>query len=154
MKLVTFERTGSTGSRLGAINASGGVVDLQQRHRDQEGHDAPALASMLDLIEAGPAGLDLARAIAHLDGPELAIGADVMLLAPIPRPPQIRDSMNFLGHLENAIDGRNKRAGIAERSPQQSLRIDVFLRRPSWYKSNRFSVVGPGREVAWPKYSD
>ena len=108
---------------------------------------------MLSLIEAGPAGLSLARALASKDGSELMIGTDVRLLAPLPLPPQIRDSMNFLGHLENAIDGRNKRAGITRRSPQQEERIAVFLRRPSWYKANRFSVIGPGREVTWPAYS-
>ena len=84
---------------------------------------------------------------------ELGIGKDIRLLAPIPLPPQIRDSMNFLGHLENAIDGRNRRQGIAERTKQQRDRIEIFLRRPCWYKPNRFSVIGTDREVAWPRYS-
>ncbi len=61
--------------------------------------------------------------------------------------------MTFLGHLENAMDGRNKRAGITERTKQQLERIEIFLRRPSWYKSNRFSVIGTDQEVNWPQYS-
>lgn len=154
MRLVTFQKTGSTAPRLGALSDDNGVIDLQERHRSQIGDERTELVSMLALIEAGPAGLDLARSLAAKDGTQFGVGIDVRLLAPIPLPPQIRDSMNFLGHLENAIDGRNKRAGITERSPQQRERIAVFLRRPSWYKANRFSVIGPGREVVWPLYSD
>jgi 2-keto-4-pentenoate hydratase/2-oxohepta-3-ene-1,7-dioic acid hydratase in catechol pathway len=157
MRLVTFralgEANGGADARLGAMAGEATVIDLQARHRARSGSDAPELTSMLALIEAGPAGLDRARALAAEEGETLALGSDALLLAPLPLPPQIRDSMNFLGHLENAIDGRNRRAGITERSKPQQDRIDTFLRRPSWYKSNRFSVIGTGREVAWPHYS-
>lgn len=129
------------------------AVDLQQRHRERFGTERRELASMRDLIDSGPAGLDLVRSLVKGGGDALAVGAHVALLAPIPLPPQIRDSMNFLGHLENAIDGRNRRSGITERSKAQSERIAVFLRRPSWYKANRCSVTGTGRVVAWPRYS-
>ena len=154
MRLVTFQAAPGGAARLGALSAEGGLIDLQQRHRARFGTDRPELSSMLDLIEAGPAGLDLAQTLLGGDGALLSIEGDVRLLAPIPLPPQIRDSMNFLGHLENAIDGRNRRSGIAERTPAQRERIAAFLRKPSWYKSNRFSVVGTDREVVWPPYSD
>lgn len=153
MRLVTFQENGSSEPRLGALSADDKVIDLQDRHRARFGGALTELASMLALIEAGSAGLNLARSLAEGKGGELTVGKDVQLLAPIPLPPQIRDSMNFLGHLENAIDGRNKRNGITERSKAQQERIDTFLRQPSWYKCNRFSVTGPDREVTWPHYS-
>ena len=154
MRLVTFEGVGGYAPRLGALSAGDAVIDLQERHRSRFKDERSELASMLALIEAGPAGLDLARSLSASEGSQLKVGTDCQLLAPIPLPPQIRDSMNFLGHLENAIDGRNKRAGITERNKQQQERIAIFLRRPAWYKSNRFSVIGTGREVVWPQYSN
>ena len=154
MRLVTFEQAPGAAPRLGALSAGDAVVDLQQRHRDRFGHERPELASMLGLIEAHHAGLDLARSLIDGPGELLTISGDVRLLAPIPLPPQIRDSLNFLGHLENAIDGRNRRNGVAERSKAQQDRLDIFLRRPAWYKCNRFSVIGTGREVVWPHYSN
>lgn len=153
MRLITFQDLRGSAPRLGALLANDAAIDLQHRHRERFGTERPELASMLDLIDSGPAGLELVRSLAEGEGDVLVVGADVELLAPIPLPPQIRDSMNFLGHLENAIDGRNRRNGITERSKAQAERIAVFLRRPAWYKANRFSVIGPGREVMWPRYS-
>ncbi len=154
MRLVTFERVDASAVRLGALSDDDAVIDLQERQLAQWGSERPELASMLALIESGPAGLDRARSLAISEGESLVVGTDVRLLAPIPLPPQIRDSMNFLGHLENAIDGRNRRAGITERTPQQQERIATFLRRPAWYKANRFSVIGTDQEVSWPEYSN
>ena len=154
MRLVTFQESGKPGQRLGAMCADDSVIDLQARHQARFGTEVSALISMLALIEAGPDALDLTRLLVTGDGEGLAIGKDVRLLAPLPQPPQIRDSLNFLGHLENVMDGRNRRAGIGERSPAQQTRIEIFLRKPSWYKCNRFSVAGPDQEVVWPRYSD
>lgn len=154
MRLVTFQEIGSSEARLGALSPADKVIDLQERHRALFGGSLSELASMLALIEGGPAALDLARSLAASEGEELSIGKDVRLLAPIPLPPQIRDSMNFLGHLVNATDGRNRRNGVTERTKAQQERIETFLRRPSWYKCNRFSVAGPDVEVTWPHYSN
>lgn len=153
MRLVTFQPIGGAERRLGAMAADDAAIDLQERHEARFGQAHLALESMLALIEAGPEALDLARTLADGDGPVLTVGRDVRLLAPIPLPPQIRDSLNFLGHLENAIDGRNRRNGVAERSKAQQDRLDIFLRRPAWYKANRFSVTGTDSEVVWPPYS-
>ncbi|MCT8991483.1 hypothetical protein NYR54_14465 [Chelativorans sp. SCAU2101] len=119
MRLVTFQEIGSSEARLGALSPADKVIDLQERHRALFGGSLSELASMLALIEGGPAVLDLARSLAASEGEELSIGKDVRLLAPIPLPPQIRDSMNFLGHLVNAIDGRNRRNGVTERTKAQ-----------------------------------
>jgi len=154
MRLVTFLKNSGSTARLGALSDVGQVIDLQERHIEHFGVERAEFTSMLALIEGGPAVLDLARSLAAKEGNALMIGADVKLLAPIPLPPQIRDSLNFLGHLENAIDGRNKRNGVTVRSKAQQDRLDIFLRRPAWYKSNRFSVAGTDSTVQWPHYSN
>jgi 2-keto-4-pentenoate hydratase/2-oxohepta-3-ene-1,7-dioic acid hydratase in catechol pathway len=154
MRLVTFQRFGDSDPLLGALAEDGSVIDLQQRQYSLFGSDRVELKSMLALIDAGPGGLDLVRSLAMSKGEALTIGTDARLLAPLPLPPQIRDSMNFLGHLENVIDGRNKRQGIPERTKPQRERIETFLKKPSWYKANRFSVIGTDMEVVWPRYSN
>lgn len=154
MRLVTFSKTGSAVQLLGALTEDGSVVDLQERQRTLFSSERRELTSMLALIGAGPAALDVVRSLAARHGNTLKVGSEVSLLAPIPLPPQIRDSMNFLGHLENAIDGRNKRQGILERTRLQTDRIQTFLKKPCWYKANRFSVIGPDRQVTWPRYSN
>ena len=154
MRLVTFSKTGSAVPLLGALAEDGTVIDLQQRRRSLFGSERPELTTMLTLIEAGPAGLDMARSLVATKGDTLKVESEASLLAPIALPPQIRDSMNFLGHLQNAIDGRNKRQGVLERTELQKQRIQAFLKKPCWYKPNRFSVIGPDREVVWPRYSN
>jgi hypothetical protein len=96
MHLVTVE--GTPRPWVGAL-AGNHVVDLAAASQAVGGSPAPSLASMLDLIAAGPAGLTAARAaLAHA---QTALAADagaaerqglarprdrVRLLAPIPRP--------------------------------------------------------------------
>src|SRR3546814_9398594 len=77
---------------------------------------------MRHLIEGGDRALDRARAIAadHDDGDCVPLRGEGQLLAPLPRPIQMRDCLCFEDHLTNGIDGRNKTLGIAERTPDQS----------------------------------
>jgi 2-keto-4-pentenoate hydratase/2-oxohepta-3-ene-1,7-dioic acid hydratase in catechol pathway len=60
------------------------------------------------------------------------------LLAPVPRPPRLRDYFTSAGHL------------IAMGRPVPPS----FNEMPLCYKCNVSSVVGPGAEVVWPAYTD
>src|SRR5690606_40634402 len=77
MRLVTFQEIGSPEARLGALSPADKVIDLQERHRALFGGSPSELASMLALIEGGPAALDFARSLAASEGEELSIGKDV-----------------------------------------------------------------------------
>ncbi len=161
MRLVTFTRSGS-GQRPGAL------VDRDRKVVDfiAAGAAEPAFSSMQALIEAGPAALDRARAVAaeaERSGRGLVDIAAVRLSAPLPVPVQIRDFLCFEKHLVQAFARiREVRAATAP-DPKKALREmeergtfavpKVWYERPSFYKPSRFSVCGPDQEVAWPPYS-
>ena len=148
MKLATFEADG-TAPLVGAVVDGGrAIVSLQDAHIELHDRPTPALAGMGALIEGGPEALALAREVAE-HAPEEAwfsLGA-VRLLAPLPRPPQIRDFLTFEQHLKNSFAQAEKLTGNRQEIPP------VWYEQPIYYKANRFSVVGPGADVVWPAYS-
>ena len=148
MKLATFTVDGRTS--IGAVDPAGGrILDLAEASRATSGQPDAAFASMLALIDAGEAGLVRARALTA-EWPSAASLplASVRLLAPIPRPRQMRDCLTFELHLRNAIAQSEKRTGVKRPFPE------VWFRQPIYYKTNRFSIVGHESEVVWPTYSN
>lgn len=159
MRLITFETGGV--EKLGAwIDQDSRVVDLA---RAAGGGDL-AMASMQALIEAGPAAWDRARALvaAPPSGSVLPM-AQCRLLAPLPRPVQIRDCLCFPAHLQGAAAAQIERMIKASPDPEKlraeivaSGRLDLpksFYDFPLYYISNRMSVVGPDVDVVWPPFS-
>lgn len=165
MRLVTYESAGQ--QRLGAwIEQDRQIVDLQ-RAAGLLGNlwaSSTALVSMQALMESGEAGLAAARAAAGKAPDEAVIAtADVRLLAPVPRPIQMRDSLAFELHLR-----QSKRANAAMRlrnAPDRDAQLDaleksgglepaaIWFKQPVYYKCNRFNVVGTGTDIQWPAYS-
>jgi hypothetical protein len=89
---------------------------------------------------------------------------EVMLLAPVPRPRSIRDSMAFERHVIQCM-----RAIVSKRwAPvvgfdawlervwgQSFIRPPkVWYERPVYYRGNPASVVGPEADVRWPSYTE
>ncbi|HEV7731425.1 MAG TPA: fumarylacetoacetate hydrolase family protein [Candidatus Binatia bacterium] len=91
MKLATFTHDGTT--RIGVVTDDG-IVDLAVA--------APALPrDMIGFLTAGAAALDAARAAAST-GRRLAL-ADVVLEAPIPRPPKfLALGLNYADHVKES----------------------------------------------------
>lgn len=142
MKLATFVRADG-GPALGLVDtARQRILDLAQASPDS------AFASMLALIDAGPAALERAREIAARWPAQASVPlAGAQLLAPIPEPRQMRDCLAFELHLRNAIAQSEKRTGIERPFPE------IWYRQPIYYKTNRFSIVGHETDVVWPSYS-
>jgi 2-keto-4-pentenoate hydratase/2-oxohepta-3-ene-1,7-dioic acid hydratase in catechol pathway len=150
MKLATFA-AGTDAPSVGAVDTNGGRILGLEKAAGILGDPVKShMATMHALIEAGPAALDAARKIGET-WPEEASHAlkAVRLLAPIPEPRRMRDCLVFEGHLVNAMKQWEKLTGTkpAPISP-------VWYERPSYYKCNTTSVVGPEAEVTWPFYSD
>src|ERR1700761_6558734 len=87
MRWLTFRD--DSGQRTGVLSDDGATI-----------HALPLGVTLLDVIGNGAAGLQKtgeqalqSAATVHLD--------DVTLMAPIPRPPSIRDSLCFLDHMRN-----------------------------------------------------
>ena len=140
MKLVTFITSDEARPRIGAVDPEGHVVELPA------GED-PAFASMLALIEAGPAALDRARSA---ETARMTVHEDARLLAPVPEPRQMRDALSFEKHLRQARANRHL-FGNTPKLDWQSVELpQVWYDQPVYYKANRFSVVGPNADVPIP----
>lgn len=169
MKLVTF-RDESGAERAGALYAEGArIADLAAGHESLAAAPAPALASLQALIEGGPAALDLARRALDHVAAEQAPGTwlereAVRLLAPLPRPVQMRDFLCFEQHLKQSFRSSMELVAAQAPDPEQALkamqasgRFDVpqiWYEIPIYYKCNRFSVIGPDHDVRWPGYAN
>lgn len=162
MKLVTFSDSARRGGRrIGAVSGSK-VVDLNAAlarqlsgSGSQERANAIANAAiptdMVALLQNGTFGMEQAKAALEfadacdegLDGLPLSIAADaVQLLAPVPRPSSIRDTISFEGHMR-AFERRTGK-----------VTPDLWYKRPIYYKGNPASVVGPEAEIRWPAYAE
>jgi 2-keto-4-pentenoate hydratase/2-oxohepta-3-ene-1,7-dioic acid hydratase in catechol pathway len=125
----------------------------------------PAFASMLSLIDAGPAALDAARSLFDKHAGDDSLSVDVAgaeILAPVPEPRQCRDGMSFPVHIVGAPKGQRRLAARAKNDMAELARIDaeppgelpeVYRKIPIYYITNRFSVRGTNTTVKWPRYS-
>lgn len=146
MKLITFTKEGGD-EKVGALlDDLKTIVDLSNH-----------FSSMLDLIDGQEASLTIAgKAVAEK---KKTISIDtVRLLAPIPRPRQMRDCMLFEKHLKQAGQqiARSRYGIIGKLLVSLGLpKIPkVWYDQPIYYKANRFSVIGPEQDVIWPSYSN
>jgi 2-keto-4-pentenoate hydratase/2-oxohepta-3-ene-1,7-dioic acid hydratase in catechol pathway len=157
MKLVTFEAAGRTAP--GAVLPSGDIYDLSAASARA---GSGILSDMVTVIAGGKDAL--ARIVDWLAAPrpECTIPAtEARLLAPLPRPTQIRDCANYEKHVRQAIASAMKLRADATPNPAESLQRfreaglfeipRIWFEQPLYYKGNPMSVIGPDQEVVRPK---
>lgn len=135
MRLVSFDADGK--ERVGAL-VDGGVLDLPSAGV-ATGKAVPE--TMQQLIEAGDAARDAARALIELRPDENVI-ADAKLLAPLPHPVRLRDASLFLEHMEVALGKIDKTLH------------EEFKRQVIYYNANHMNIYGPEANVPWPATSN
>lgn len=97
----------------------------------------PFGVSLLTLLEAGDDALAEAGETARRTPDEVRPLDDVRLLAPLPRPPSVRDGLCFLDHLRGCY-----------RALGRSQELDpTWFQRPGFYFSNTAAIVGPHDDV-------
>jgi 2-keto-4-pentenoate hydratase/2-oxohepta-3-ene-1,7-dioic acid hydratase in catechol pathway len=153
MKLATFTTQQDPKPRVGVVtDKDRAIVDLALA-LSQAGSDPSVAGSMQDVIEGGPDCLAMIRtAIDSYLGHVLQIG-EVRLLAPLPRPVQIRDCMCFEEHLVGSSQAAMRLTGQNQPSERSRKMHEIFKVRPIYYKANRMAVVGPDTQIHWPAYS-
>ncbi len=129
----------------------GRLLDLAMAAREAKVSTAP-YNDMLSLIHAwsrrGQAQIDEAAELLEMPHEDAILPASARLLAPLPRPEQMRDCLVFELHLANCLKAFEKNTGRKGEIPP------VWYEQPIYYKSNRFSVIGPETDVIWPSYSN
>jgi 2-keto-4-pentenoate hydratase/2-oxohepta-3-ene-1,7-dioic acid hydratase in catechol pathway len=164
VKFATYHPEGSP--KIGVVDAEAGRLFDLAAAAERADADASPFRSMLSLIDADEAGLDAARALVESRSAETDLWIDLAaakLLAPLPEPRQMRDAMSFALHIRQS--GRGARAIQARRAdgpeafkavmkePLEDLPA-VYRELPIYYITNRFTVVGTGTTVHWPRYSE
>jgi 2-keto-4-pentenoate hydratase/2-oxohepta-3-ene-1,7-dioic acid hydratase in catechol pathway len=165
MRLVTFRPRGAAmGARLGVMLDDDNIVDLTAatavRLRDDGMTELASLrvaaalvpGDMTEFLEGGALALQAARETlawtryrAHGEddpGSTIHRRADVRLLAPVQRPPTLRDGNFFEEHTRNAAAQLG-----AEISP-------AWYAAPAYYKGTRASIGGPDDPLEWPEPSE
>lgn len=161
MKLATYRRSAAE-PRVGIVYSDDTCLfDLREAASRAGAGQAP-FASMLNLMDSGRGGLDLARRLFEDRRGEDDIShplSAVELLAPVPEPRQMRDGMSFPLHIRQSLRGVRKlsaanAAAIAaiEAEPLPPL-PEVYRQLPIYYITNRLIVAGPNSTVRWPRYS-
>lgn len=153
MKLVTYRRSGDSVHRVGCLRAA----TLGTREDPRASTDAivdlsTSFDSMLALIDGGAEALAHARASVAAARDVVAL-SEVRLEAPL-MPRQMRDMMSFEQHYRQSL-AQAVRMRVGFLAPVVTAlgiaRIPkVWYKQPTYYKCNRFSVVGPDADVRWP----
>jgi len=167
MKLVTFKQDDV--QYIGTlVNSGQSIVILQKGAEAISGEPSLFFTDMLAFLNGGSAARDRAQEVVEYvttqQLPDAIISLDqVILLAPVPRPESIRDTMAFEQHIINStrVLGLKRFAFVDEwlertfgRKRSLAYRFNkAWYERPIYYKSNRFSVIGPDSEVHIPAYT-
>jgi 2-keto-4-pentenoate hydratase/2-oxohepta-3-ene-1,7-dioic acid hydratase in catechol pathway len=169
MKLVTFLGEGNAAEKAGVmIDDETKIVALQAADNHQRDSIDGMFSSVLALLEGGPKAMErvsdvVSRAISNRSSTYILERTNVRLLAPITRPPQMRDFLCFEKHLVQAF--RAARRVRAERMPDPAAAMkemeasgvlsvpQVWYERPIFYHPNRLNVIGTDQDVFWPSYS-
>jgi 2-keto-4-pentenoate hydratase/2-oxohepta-3-ene-1,7-dioic acid hydratase in catechol pathway len=163
VKLATFRSDGR--EKIGLVHSNNARLFDLAAAADRDGKGNPAFASMLALIDAGPAALDQASALFDKSGKDESLSVDAAaaeILAPIPEPRQMRDGMSFPLHILQAPRGQLKLAARENNDMAELARLEaeplgelpeVYRKQPIYYITNRFSVRGTNTTVKWPRYS-
>jgi 2-keto-4-pentenoate hydratase/2-oxohepta-3-ene-1,7-dioic acid hydratase in catechol pathway len=160
MKLITYKDNG--GTHVGALIDDGeGIADLKVG-AESKGIGSHHFTDMLTLISGGDEALEAARLIekhALATGEGVVAATDVKILAPVPRPPFIRDFSCFEEHIK-ATHGKML-ARISKEQPEMEevikgfvkRSLELYYQRPPFYKANPSNVIGPDEDIPWPAYS-
>ena len=109
-----------------------------------------AVAESLGFLAARPGE----GAVAGPGGRRIVYGFDeVRLLAPVPRPPVIRDASAFLGHVrfgKECVSGARDIADVPPDAPGP----ETFYKLPPYFHQSGATVAGPNDPIVKPRFTE
>lgn len=157
MKLLTYilNSDDSRRERIGVLKTDGKtVIDLQAAHISMGGKETVYFNSMLDFLDGGDEAMELAKGILKTNNFENVINPDdLTLLAPVPRPRSIRDTLCYELHMiqSNKVVHRRMGHDVDNMDPKRFKPSETWYERPLYYKGNPASVVGQDAEIYFPE---
>ena len=163
MKLATFQQDNRVPCIGAVTGADDTIVALQAAALAVDKEPCPHFEDMLAFLRGGAEARSKAQEMVDRSPQESVFQMNqVTLLAPVPVPESVRDCMTFEAHIINTVRqvGLGSFARVDEilekvlgRKRSLAYRFNkAFYQQPLYYKSNRFSVVGPGADVRIPFY--
>lgn len=160
MRFVSYQS--DDGIRPGVLIDDANVLDFRQAAEDAGERDV--YRSVLAVIEAGDRGLEMIDALRQAPREEaIRQLQDLRLLAPLPRPQQIRDFANYENHCLRAMEASMRLRSEKEDDPAAALERmrasgaytlpPVWFEIPLYYKGNRFATNGHEGDVEWPPFA-
>lgn len=161
MRFLSFKT--ERGTRAGVRVDAEYVLDIRDAaERAREG--TPVFRSVLAVIQAGERGLENVHELLAKPREESLLRLETLkLLAPLPRPQQIRDFANYENHCLSAMDASMRLRSQKEADPEAAyLRMrasgaytlpPIWFDIPLYYKGNRFATNGHEGDVEWPPFA-
>ena len=156
MKMVTYVSAADSEKvqRVGALSADGTqVIDLQRASEQARGKGNPWFRDMIAFLAGGTEARQDARLLLEkASGNAVMPLTSVKLLAPVPRPLTLRDTMCYEDHYINcqkavlAMQGKDP----SQMPPEALKPPKIWYEMPIFYKSNLNSIVGTDEDVAFP----
>ena len=163
MKLATFRMADQ--EKIGIVYSNDSAIFDLAAAAARDGRVDPTFGSMLALIDGGGRAMDRANDLFAKRSMDQDLSAEIRhveILAPLPEPRQMRDSMSFPLHILQSPRGRQRLAANEKGDTEELKRInseplgelpEVYRKQPIFYITNRFSVRGTNTTVKWPRYS-
>jgi 2-keto-4-pentenoate hydratase/2-oxohepta-3-ene-1,7-dioic acid hydratase in catechol pathway len=177
MRLYTYRVASPLGGtmRIGAelkgrlvdLNAAGAALFREQGEPDpQEYADFLVPPDMIGCLSRGEKAKRAIREILQFVGeparePIAGVGgarlvydfSEVQLMAPVPRPPVVRDSSAFLGHVKfgrACVSGGRDIADVAADAPGPAM----FYKLPPYFHQSGAIAVGPYDPIVKPRFTE
>jgi 2-keto-4-pentenoate hydratase/2-oxohepta-3-ene-1,7-dioic acid hydratase in catechol pathway len=162
MRFVSFQS--DKGIRPGVLVDDANVLDFRQA-AESAAADVDVYRSVLSVVEAGERGLAaIDTLLANAAEESIYPLQDLRLLAPLPRPQQIRDFANYETHCLRAMDASMRLRSQKEDDPAAALERmrtsgaytlpAIWFEIPLYYKGNRFATNGHDGDVEWPPFAE
>lgn len=157
MKLVTYIMKGDPlkEEKIGVLTMNDSeVLDLQKASEIYNNGKCIHFDNMIAFLSGREEAREIAQELVNKAGKESKVSIDyVKLLAPVPKPPMLRDTMCYEQHYINCQKTILGMKGVdPETVDAETLKPPkIWYDMPLFYKGNVNSIIGTGEEVTYPE---